>query len=220
MGSRSRGSFQTRRCFAAALLHRRCLAAGPLIPRGPPMALRRSFRSARQQASRPAEALHVCSRLSRRRSQAHGSQSDRQSVSSSVKSISSRQAPPAWRLPRSRPSLRNPSFSTSFPDAMLSGLMKACTRCKWSSLKQKSRIADTGAVAMVQSGINDIADGHPLIADRAVMIIYHAEAPVGLGIGHGPKPIVGRCAIYEPAHGALGLEPLRVDRMVPEAHRL
>src|SRR5258708_31998517 len=72
----------------------------------------------------------------------------------------------------------------------------------------------------VESGVDDVADGPPLIADVAVMIIDHPEAAVGLGIGHSPKPIVGRCAIYEPAHGALGLDPLGVDRMVPEAHRL
>jgi hypothetical protein len=47
---------------------------------------------------------------------------------------------------------------------------------------------------LVESGINDLADGHPLIADIAVMIIDRAEPTVGLGIGHGPKPIAGSCA--------------------------
>ncbi len=54
----------------------------------------------------------------------------------------------------------------------------------------------------------------------AVMIVDHAKAAVGLGICHGPEPVVGRSAVDEPAHGALGLDPLCVDRMVPEAHRL
>jgi hypothetical protein len=70
----------------------------------------------------------------------------------------------------------------------------------------------------VESRIDDVADGNPLIAHVAVKIIDHAEAAVGLGIGHSPKPIVGRCAIYQPAYSALGLDPLRMDRMVPETH--
>jgi hypothetical protein len=40
----------------------------------------------------------------------------------------------------------------------------------------------------------DVTDGYPLIAHMAVMIIDRAEAAAGLGIGHSPKPIVGRCA--------------------------
>jgi hypothetical protein len=71
----------------------------------------------------------------------------------------------------------------------------------------------------VVCGIDDVADLHALIADMAVMIGDHAEATIGLGIGHGPEPLVGRGAIDAPAYGAVGFNRLRMDRMVPEAHR-
>jgi hypothetical protein len=97
---------------------------------------------------------------------------------------------------------------------MLSGWMRACTRCKWHRRDRLGRDA-----LLVATGIDNVADSHPLMAHVAVMIIDRPEAVVGLGIGYSPKPIVGRCAIYEPTHGALGLNLLRVHRIVPEAHR-
>jgi hypothetical protein len=60
----------------------------------------------------------------------------------------------------------------------------------------------------------------PSAVSMAVMIGDHAEATIGLGIGYGPEPVVGRGAIYAPAYGAVGFNPLLMDRMVPEAHRL
>jgi hypothetical protein len=53
-----------------------------------------------------------------------------------------------------------------------------------------------------------------------VMIGDHAEATISLGIGHGPESVVGGGTIYAPTYGAVGFNPLRMDRMVPEAHRL
>ena len=58
----------------------------------------------------------------------------------------------------------------------------------------------------VVCGIDDVADLHALIADMAVMIGDHAEATIGLGIGHGPEPLVGRGAIDAPAYGAVGFQ--------------
>jgi len=54
----------------------------------------------------------------------------------------------------------------------------------------------------------------------AVVIIDHAKAVVGLGIGDRPEAIIGWRAVDEVAHRALGLEPFRVGRMLPKAHHL
>ena len=68
--------------------------------------------------------------------------------------------------------------------------------------------------------IDDIANGHALTADVAVMIVDHAEAAIGPEVSHRPKAIVGRGAVDEAADCALSLDPARVDRRIPEAHRL
>src|SRR5271170_7009708 len=68
--------------------------------------------------------------------------------------------------------------------------------------------------------IDDIANGHALTADVAVMVVDHAEAAIGPGVSHRPKAIVGRGAVDEAAHCTLSLDPARVDRRIPEAHRL
>src|SRR5271155_3710973 len=68
--------------------------------------------------------------------------------------------------------------------------------------------------------IDDIANGHALTADVAVMVVDHAEAAIGPGVSHRPKAIVGRGAVDEAGHCTLSLDPARVDRRIPEAHRL
>jgi hypothetical protein len=77
-----------------------------------------------------------------------------------------------------------------------------------------------GDALPVAGGVDDIANAHALTADVAVVVVDEAKAAIGFGIGYRPEPIVGRGAVDEVAHSALGFDALRVDWSVLEAHRL
>jgi hypothetical protein len=69
-------------------------------------------------------------------------------------------------------------------------------------------------------GIDEIANGHALIADVAIMVVDHTEAAIGRSVRYRPKAIVGRGAVDEAADRALGLDAPCMDRRIPEAHRI
>src|ERR1700722_15052363 len=73
---------------------------------------------------------------------------------------------------------------------------------------------------LTMCGIDHVTDGHPLIADVAIVIIDETETEIGRFVGDRPKPIIRRRTVDKAPHRAPGAGPLRMKRRVPVTHRL